>query len=74
MYDVMWENMAVPDRSQMTVQWITKAADTHSECVILFAFPRQQWLHEGSPLLHDMYIAFLVTCLFKNCVRQSSDL
>ena len=27
--------------------WITKAADTHSENVIIIAFPRQQWLREG---------------------------
>ena len=26
--------------------WITKVADTHSEYVILTAFPRQQWLGE----------------------------
>jgi hypothetical protein len=26
--------------------WITKATDTHSEYVILIAFPRQQWLRE----------------------------
>jgi hypothetical protein len=26
--------------------WITKATDTPSECVILIAFPRQQWLRE----------------------------
>jgi hypothetical protein len=25
--------------------WIPKAADTHSECVILIALPLQQWLH-----------------------------
>jgi hypothetical protein len=33
--------------------WITKATDTHSEYVILIAFPRQQWLHERAsvPLL-----------------------
>jgi hypothetical protein len=26
--------------------WITKATNTHSEYVILIAFPRQQWLRE----------------------------
>jgi len=26
--------------------WITKATNTHSECVILIAFPLQQWLRE----------------------------
>jgi hypothetical protein len=28
--------------------WITKATHTHSTCGILFAFPRQQWLHSAS--------------------------
>ena len=28
--------------------WITKVIDTHSTCGILFAFPRQQWLHSAS--------------------------
>jgi hypothetical protein len=32
--------------------WITKATDTHSEYVILIAFPRQQWLRELSSMLH----------------------
>jgi hypothetical protein len=41
--------MVEPDRPQMKIQrkrfacWITKATDTHSEYVILVAFPRQQW-------------------------------
>jgi hypothetical protein len=26
--------------------WILKATDTHSEYVIIMAFPLQQWLHE----------------------------
>jgi hypothetical protein len=26
--------------------WITKATDTHSECVTFIAFPRLQWLRE----------------------------
>jgi len=28
--------------------WVTKATDTHSEYVILIAFPRQQWLCDRS--------------------------
>jgi hypothetical protein len=28
--------------------WITKAPDTHSEFIILLAFPQQQWFREGS--------------------------
>jgi hypothetical protein len=37
--------------------WITKATDTHSEYVILIAFPRQQWLRERAPMLRLYYIA-----------------
>jgi hypothetical protein len=35
--------------------WITKATDTHSECVILIAFPRQQWLRERVSVLRYTY-------------------
>jgi hypothetical protein len=31
--------------------WITKATDTHSEYVILIAFPRQKWLCERASML-----------------------
>jgi hypothetical protein len=31
--------------------WITKAADTHSEYVILIAFSRQQWLRERASIV-----------------------
>jgi len=31
--------------------WINKATNTCSECVILIAFPRQQWLHERASML-----------------------
>jgi len=40
--------------------WILKAVNTHSEYVILIAFPLQQWLHERTSLLHYTYIACLV--------------
>jgi hypothetical protein len=39
--------------------WIIKATDTHSEYVILIAFPLQQWLHEGASMLRYTYIACL---------------
>jgi hypothetical protein len=42
---------------------VTKDTDTHSEYVILNAFPQQQWLHERASLLSYMYIA----CLVLNC-------
>jgi hypothetical protein len=36
--------------------WIPKAANTHSEDVILISFPLQQWLHECTSVLRYMYI------------------
>jgi hypothetical protein len=40
--------------------WIPKATNTRSECVILIAFPQQQWLHERACLLGQTYIGYLV--------------
>ena len=39
--------------------WVTKATDTHTECVVLTAFPLRQWLHERASLLRYTYVAFL---------------
>jgi hypothetical protein len=36
--------------------WITEAPDTHSEYVIITAFPQQKWLREGSTLLRYVHI------------------
>ena len=40
-----------------TACWIPKAKNTHSEYVILIAFPRQQWLYERASILRYTYIA-----------------
>ena len=40
---------------------ITKITGTHSECVILIAFPLQQWLRERASILRYTYIDSLVT-------------
>jgi len=40
--------------------WIPTATGTHSEGVIIIAFPLQQWLHERASVLRDMYIACMV--------------
>ena len=37
-------------RRMRITRWITKATNTHSELIILSAFPRQQCLHEGTPM------------------------
>ena len=39
--------------------WIPKATNTHSEYVMLIAFPLQ-WLHERASVLRYMYVARLV--------------
>jgi hypothetical protein len=44
--------------------WKPKATDTHSEYVILTAFPLQQWLHERVSVLRCRYIVFLVSIAF----------
>jgi hypothetical protein len=49
---------------------ILKATDTHSEYVILIAFPLQQWLHEGASMLCHAYIACLVE-LFTTVSRKT---
>jgi len=53
-YEVMWKNIVGPDRPQMSIWrmriscWIAKATYTYSECVILIAYPRQQWFTDAS--------------------------
>jgi len=39
---------------------LPKATDTHTGCVILIAFPLQQWLQEHTAVLRFTYIACLV--------------
>ena len=41
----------------LIARWIPKATNTHSEYVILIAFPPQQWLHERASMLRYTYIA-----------------
>jgi hypothetical protein len=48
-YEIMWKNIVLWGRPQMTRRsmcvpcWITKAANTLSEYVIIKAFPLQEW-------------------------------
>jgi hypothetical protein len=63
--EITWKNMVEPDRPHMTIWcvciacWITKATNTHSKYGILNTFPQQQWLHECTSVLRNMYIALL---------------
>jgi len=40
--------------------WITMATISNSECVILIAFPPQDWLHRHASVLCCMYFACLL--------------
>ena len=68
----MWKDLVEPDRPQMTIWrmgavcWIPKTTDTHSEYVVLIAFPLQQWLHKRASVLrhictdrHVLYIKLI---------------
>jgi len=67
------ENYCVLYRPQMTVCririacWVRGATNTHSEYIILFAFPLQKWLHECTSLLRYTCIACLVNNIFTRC-------
>ena len=51
---------------------IPKAANTHSEYVILIAFPLQLWLHERASLLHYTYIAWQVLLQRSRIIQQNT--
>jgi hypothetical protein len=61
------ENVVERGRSQTTIWpmriacWIPKATYTHTGCVMLIAFPLQQWLHERASMLRYTYVACLVS-------------
>ena len=57
----MWKTVQ-PDRPQMKI-WRMRFADTHSEYVMLVAFPLQQWLHERASMLR---YSTLLVLLFIN--------
>jgi hypothetical protein len=50
-YEIMWKTIVERVRLQMIIWhmriacWIPKATKTHSEYVILIAFPLKEWLH-----------------------------
>ena len=66
------ENFVEPDRPHIKIWhmhipcWILKVTNTHSEYVILIAFPLQRSLHERATILRYTYTACLVTLL---CIK-----
>ena len=54
-FEIMWKNIVEPDRSQITIWYMGIATKTHSEYVILLAFPFLQRLHEHISMLPCTY-------------------
>ena len=56
-YEIMWKNTVQLDRPQITIRrtriirWKPKAANTHSDYVILTAFLLQKWLRARASML-----------------------
>jgi hypothetical protein len=72
---LLWNNVEKYGRARQAIddnitlrmriaRWISKATDTHSEYVILIAFPLQKWLHERTSILRYTYIVCLVFLWF----------
>ena len=56
---------------------LPKATHTHSQCVIPFAFPLQQWLHERASSLRYTTLPILqiiTLCEYMNCGSRVSSL
>jgi len=52
--------------------WIPPTTNTHSQYVILIAFPLQQRLHECAPMLRDTYAACLVSTHSWSALRPAA--
>jgi hypothetical protein len=72
-YQIMWKNMAEPDRPQMKMRIDLRLQNTHSEYVLLLPFSLQQWSHERASVLRYTYIACLVFTLRYLCLILSSS-
>jgi hypothetical protein len=72
---LLWDKVEKCCRAGQTIWrmriacWIPKATDTHSEYVILIAFPLQQWLHIRTSMLRYTQIACLFI-VYINPIRQ----
>ena len=82
-YEEMWKNNVERGRSQMTIWrmrmhaeylWLQKPVmfKNQSCCVILIAFPQQQWLHERASMLPYTYIGCLVQNKYESFILYHS--
>jgi hypothetical protein len=65
-FKLMWKDTVQTDRPQITIWrmritcWTTKATNTHSEYVILIAFPLQQLVHERASTLRYTLLLLVI--------------
>jgi hypothetical protein len=80
-YEIMLKNTVVLQRPQMTTCACTlhegylrlqihTQTHTHICCVILMAFPLQQWLHVCTSMLYNKYMAFLVCFILIRSMKR----
>jgi hypothetical protein len=68
LYEKICKNIVERGRPEMTIWrmciacWIPKSTNTHSQYVMLIAFPQQQWMHERASMLRYTYIDCIVLC------------
>ena len=78
-YEIMSKYVVERGRPQMILWfmriacWVPKATNAHTSCVILTAFPLQQWLHERASMLRCMYMACLVYSKFSRPMMTLQD-
>ena len=67
-YEIMWKNSVERSRPHcacaLHAGCLTLLIRAHTICVILFAFPLQEWLHERALMLCYTYIICLVYIYF----------
>jgi hypothetical protein len=57
-------------RRMRSAFWIPRATNTHSEYVIILAFPLQQWLKERTSMLRFTVIAFIVVISYYRYISK----
>ena len=62
----MWKNIVQPDRLQVTIWWIPKSANIHSEYVKRNVFSLQQWMHESASIVRYAYSIMLILFLLSS--------
>ena len=78
-YEMMWKNAVQPDRPQMAIRRkraacrLPKTRNTHSEYVIIIAFPLQQWLQERASMLRYTSFAGIGLFFFTKATNFASN-